>query len=183
MNEINLWLQVRNGDMQSLQTLIDKYSNYVATIITRVSTNQLSSQDVEELTADVFIKIWNKRDNLELENGSPKAYMARISRNITIDYLRKNNILTVEMEEHLEVSSQTPEDVILQQELQDSLVTVVKTLQQPEQEIFIRRYFYMEKIKDIATKLQLKENTVHTKLSRTKKKLQEICILHGLRKD
>ncbi len=178
MDEFGLWLQMKNGRLEALETLMDRYTSYVATIIYQVAGTQINAHDIEELTADVFIKIWNAREKIVLENGNPKAYMAKISRNVTINHLKKGKIFAVELEESVE--NFTPETDFLEQEMQTEIAKIVKTLPSQEQEIFIRRYFYFEKIKDISLKMKLNENTIHTKLRRSKKKLEKIFVERGI---
>ena len=51
----------------------------------------------------------------------------------------------------------------------------------PEREIFIRHYFYCQRVSDISGALDIPENTVKTKLRRGREKLRqalegEICV-------
>ena len=46
------------GNQQALEWFIDRYSNYVGTIIKSILQGSMSQADVEEVTADVFVTLW-----------------------------------------------------------------------------------------------------------------------------
>ena len=68
----------------------------------------------------------------------------------------------------------------MQEEDNKLVLAALNTLPEPDREIFIRRYFYMEKIIDIAEVLHLNVQTVGTKLFRGKKKLERALKERGV---
>ena len=55
----------------------------------------------------------------------------------------------------------------------------VSELPEPDREIFIRRYFYCERVKAIALRLGLSPKAVENKLFRGKQKLKALLIEQG----
>ncbi|OON98237.1 MAG: hypothetical protein ATN35_05685 [Epulopiscium sp. Nele67-Bin004] len=178
MDNVALVEGIKNSDVSCYEALVSKYTRYVVAIIKKVANNQLSRQDIEELTADVFIKIWTIRDRDNIMPDRLNAYIAKMTRNMTLNKLRIKSIQVIEDEQE-GVNEHTPEDDILMQEVNSQVFSAVIKLKQPEKEIFIRRYFYMESIASIAKYLNIPENTVHTKLSRGKKKLKKLLMQEG----
>ncbi len=178
MNDIEIIKGLVNNDMNCYEYLIDKYTCYVVAIIKKIANTQLSNQDIEELTSDVFIKIWQMRTQNKLMPDKLKAYIAKITRNMVLNRLRQRSIELIENEEDV-IDMNTPEKEIIEMEVNNQILGAINKLPYPDKDIFLMRYFYMEKIVDIADKLQVPTNTVHTKLSRGKKKLETLLSQEG----
>ncbi|OOB80528.1 MAG: hypothetical protein BEN19_04465 [Epulopiscium sp. Nuni2H_MBin003] len=176
MDDKSILLNMAKGDVASYEVLIDKYTRYVVAIIKRIAINNLSNQDIEEITADVFIKLWENREKLIAD--SLKKYMAIIARNLTLNRLRKVNKLC-ELDEEESIDLDTPEKELIQKEMQTILLNAILSFSEIDKEIFIRRFFYMQKITDIAECIGIPENTVHTKIARGKKKLEKLLLQRG----
>lgn len=166
---------IQHGDIKSYELIIDQYSAYIAKVVKTVGGESLMSQDIEEICADIFIKLWTDSHKIKI-TCSLKSYLAKMARNRTIDVLRKKNrecsIPLEEDELNGVVLESTIENTLLRKEQYKLLEAMIYKLKEPDREIFIRRYFYMEQIKSIANRLGLNPSTVMTKLSRTKKKLE-----------
>lgn len=48
---------LKNDEVSALETIIEDFSGYVSTVIRNFSRGRLSYEDIEELAADVFIKL------------------------------------------------------------------------------------------------------------------------------
>ena len=75
------WIRrLKQDDETALCEIIGKYTGYVYTILRNFSHGTLPQEDLEELTADVFLRLWNNRNRLR--DGSELApYLAAIARN------------------------------------------------------------------------------------------------------
>ena len=67
--------------------------------------------------------------------------------------------------------SETPEDSVLAKDLGAAVNQFLKTLDAKERGIFLRRYFFTERTKEIAKHYGLRESNVLMILSRVRKKL------------
>ena len=45
-------------DPQCFETLVDRYSRYIAAVVAKVAGGRFNSYDVEEITGDVLVKLW-----------------------------------------------------------------------------------------------------------------------------
>ena len=171
---------LKNGNQKSLEKLMDKYYNYVFTIIYNIVRESATIEDVEEIAADVFVKLWNNRNKLDPKYKSIKPYLASISRNTTINYLKTMGDIELPLEEDfLILDIDGVEEKILDKELSKMLNQCIKELEEPDREIIIRYYFFYEKVKDIAVKLDMNESTVKTKLFRSREKLKNMLVKGG----
>ena len=56
------WIRrLKQDDETALCEIIRKYTGYVYTILRNFSHGTLPQEDLEELTADVFLLLWNSR--------------------------------------------------------------------------------------------------------------------------
>lgn len=163
---------LRVDDLKCYEALMDTYSRYVAAVVIRVAGDRLTNEDVEELCADVFIKLWRERRSLVIEGAKLKSYIGAMARNRTLNKLRDRFIEVLPLDED-GIDYETPEGCLIASEGKVVLNEVINTLPEPDREIFIRRYFYMEKMNEIAQRLGINAQTVGTKLFRGKKKLEK----------
>lgn len=160
---------------------MDKYYNYVFTIIYNIGRESMTIEDIEEIAADVFVALWENKDKINIGYKSIKPYLASMARNIAINRLRSIKSIELPLEEDciiLDING--VEGEILNKELSDILNSCVQNLGEPDREIIIRYYFFYEKIKDIALELHMKESTVKTKLFRSREKLKTILMNGGI---
>lgn len=166
---------------REFEKIIDGYTAYVVTVISKVAKERLSREDIEELASDVFVKLWERRNELNTQEGKEKAYIGASARNHTLNLLKRRGLLsTIPLEEDVISDNATPEKVLLEEEEATTIRQVIESLPEPDDEIFIRRYFYFEKIIDIARALNMKEQTVTTKLHRGKQKLAKLFKERGI---
>ncbi len=64
------------------------------------------------------------------------------------------------------------ETLYIAEELQSSINKFVRGLSEKDGNVFIRRYFYADSIKDISNRYYISENNVRVMLSRTRNKLK-----------
>lgn len=166
---------------REFEKIIDRYTAYVVTVISKVAKERLNREDIEELASDVFAKLWERKNELNIQEGKEKAYIGASARNHTLNLLKKRGLLsTIPLEEDVISDNATPEKVLLEEEKTTTIRQVIEGLPEPDDEIFIRRYFYFEKIIDIARALNMKEQTVTTKLHRGKQKLAKLFKERGI---
>lgn len=77
--------QIQNDDESALVALYDQYVNAVFSVAYQVLGNKL---DAEEVTQDVFMRIWNKSELYDSRRGKFISWLLTMTRRIAIDYLR-----------------------------------------------------------------------------------------------
>lgn len=89
MDEGKILKRLKAGDEQALGWFIDRYTAYVSTIVHSVIGAAMDKADVEEVTADVFLALWQGRE--KLEPGKCKAYLSALARNTALNKLRQRH--------------------------------------------------------------------------------------------
>jgi len=145
-----------------------------------------SPQDAEEAVADTWLAAWES-----IPPNKPKylrLYLGSITRNRALSIWRKNNAAgrgsgetAVALEELGECVSggQTPEETLSTKQLGQSISAFLKREPAMRRKVFLRRYYYMESVPDIAHRYGLKETNVRMMLSRTRQKLRQFLQKEG----
>ena len=87
MNDAKALALLKSGDQEALAWFIDKYSAYVGTIVNNILAGSMSHEDVEEVTADVFVTLWRSSESLIPLNL--KGYLSRVARSLSMQRLRE----------------------------------------------------------------------------------------------
>jgi RNA polymerase sigma-70 factor (ECF subfamily) len=77
---------VQSGDERAMASLYDRYSKLVYSVALRVLRDPSSSEDVLQ---EVFMQIWRNPDSFTAARGSLGGWLAIVSRNRSIDSLRR----------------------------------------------------------------------------------------------
>jgi len=151
-----------------MKRLMDDYSGLVYYIVNGKLNGR--QQDVEECVSDVFVEFYNKIDEMDLDKGSIKAYLATMAARRGIDYFRKqagrDNEDIDEFAELRGDEGDNPENSILETERRQKILQAVKDLGEPDSTIIFRRYFLGQQVKEIAEDLDMKGNSVTKRISR-----------------
>ena len=77
---------VQRGDEQAMASLFDRYSKVVYSVSLRVLRDPASAEDVLQ---EIFMQIWRSPDGFIATRGSLGGWLAVVSRNRSIDALRR----------------------------------------------------------------------------------------------
>ncbi len=172
INEEKLLCALKRRKRKALESAIEIYMPYVSAVIFRVGGGALSKEDIEEAAADVFVALWKNADRISAEKGSLRSYIGGAARNTAYSFLRRRKDCA-EYPPELEAEDNAQKSV-LDGERSELLWQAVRSLGEPECEIFIRYYRYGERIREISAAMGLNSSTVKTKLARGRKKLKTI---------
>lgn len=152
-----------------------KYHAYCEKIMKQILKDR---QDREECWNETLLRVWNAIPPQKPENF--KMYLAACARNLAFSYYRRLTaqkrgggeveLALEELSECVQIS-ETPEDSVLARDLGAAVNQFLKTLDAKERGIFLRRYFFTERTKEIAKRYGLRESNVLMILSRVRKKL------------
>lgn len=169
--------QLKQQNRRGLERVMKRYTAYVGTILRNVTRGQTTQEDLEELTADVFLALWHHAPEMRTEHLT--GYLASIARSKGYNWLRKNRPETMPIDDVV-ISDDT--DVSAQAE-QAELAGIVQEMlaQLPEQdrELLLRFYFYRQSVREIAGEMHMKESTVKTRMYRSRKKLRQLFTERG----
>ena len=171
MTDAKALMQLQSGDQQVLEWFIDRYGNYVGTIVNSILQDCMSREDVEEVTADVFVTFWKSAENLLPLNL--KGYLSRVARSLALRKLReKTQELPLE-EDVLFIEEDSLIEKLDQEERDRRVREAVLSMIQPDREIFLRHYYYCQSIAIIAEKMKMNPSTIKTRLRRGREKLRQ----------
>ena len=181
MNDDKLIKLIKKYPSKGLSAAIEQYGPLVKTIVTRIIGYE-NQQDVEECISDVFVELWKSNNNFNNEKGTIKNYIISIARFKAINILNRKIIKyeTIPLEEDdLELDLDLTNEV--SRTINKNIIKeTLDKLPQPDKDIFIRRYYLFESVKEIAISLNLTPKTVETKLYREKIKLKDALIKNGI---
>ena len=153
-----------------------KYGSYCFKIANSLLNNK---EDTEECLNDTWLKAWES-----IPPTRPtyfNLFLAKIVRNFAINKYRskhthkrgKGEIALVldELEECITGEADV-ETLYIAEELQNTINKFVRGLSEKDGNVFIRRYFYADPIKDISKRYHISENNVRVMLSRTRNRLK-----------
>ena len=78
------------NDKLEIEKIMQDYTNYIYTIIRNYSAN-LSKEDMEEITLDTFLTLWNNQTRLNI-NNKMSSYVGGITKNLIKKKYRKIKI-------------------------------------------------------------------------------------------
>ena len=154
-----------------------KYGAYCRTIANNILQN---NEDAEECVNDTWLKAWNSIPPHRPENL--RLFLAKITRNLSFNRYNENTakkrggkeitLVLDELAECIEDRSDV-EQIIMAKELKECIKSFVTTLHERDRNVFVRRYFFVDTVKEIAGRYGLSESNVMVILSRTRKLLKE----------
>ena len=148
--------------------------------LTRLSENIIGSrEDAQECVNDTYFKAWDT-----IPPTKPVyffAYLAKICRHFAFDRLDWNNAAkrkaeVVALTQEMEACIPAPDDMdsrIDDMMLREILNGFLGGLPEEKRNLFIRRYWYLDSIADIAERFALSESKVKTTLFRCRRQLRE----------
>lgn len=171
MTEAKALSQLQAGDQQALEWFIDKYGPYVGAVVNSVLQGRMSREDVEEVSADVFVTFWKSAQKLIPLNL--KGYLSRVARSLALRKLRERSQELPLEEDVLSVEEDALIEKLDQQERDRLVREAVLSLPQPDQELFLRHYYYGQSVPVISESMQMNPSTVKTRLRRGREKLRQ----------
>lgn len=163
-----------------------KYGRYCRYIANNVLH---SDEDTEECVNDTYVRAWNSMPPERPQKLPP--YLGKITRNVALDRLDYNNAkkrspeVQYALEELAEClcdeKGQRPEEDIADSlVIKDVIDKFLKSLPLQTRVIFVRRYWYMSPVAEIAADLKLSCQNVKVILHRTRNKLRKLLEKEGI---
>lgn len=168
----------------AIEETAKKYGNYCRKIAFSILRNE---EDTLECINDTYLKVWES-----IPEERPHyfiAYIAKIAKNISINRYNKkmskkrgSGEITLVYEELANgISSKSEIDSLVElQHITEVINVFLGQLDTIERIIFVRRYWYVDSIKDIAKRYHYSEGLVKTKLHRLRKQLKKQLLKEGV---
>ena len=161
-----------------------KYGRYCHQIAFNILGN---TEDSEECVNDAYMRVWGSIPPNEPQSLS--AFLAKITRNLALDKLRRRSSdkrgggeIPLVLDELIECVSGGNEIDKLQdsEEIGKAINTFLEGLNPVERGVFMRRYWFAEPIDRIAEKYQISTSKTTTMLFRLRGKLKKHFMKEGI---
>ncbi len=167
------------------ESAIDRTREKFGAYLRSIAWNILRSwEDTEECENDTYLSAWEHIPPAEPDPLRP--YLGKTARNHALtrcEYYaadKRNREMTVAMEELSALS--LPDDAYEQlalQELGEAIDRFLRTVSRTARVIFLRRYWYLESIEEVAARLECSQAKVKSSLFRTRTALREYLRKEG----
>ena len=171
-------------DEGAIAAVREKYGR----MMERMARNMVGdSGAAEEIVSDALLAAWNSIPPHEPEKLGP--YMARLTRNTSLRRYRDdstakrgggNAVVSLSELEECIPGDNSAEDAAEERELSRVIDSFLSSLGKTERMIFVRRYWYSDKIADIAAHMGCGESKVKMTLLRTRQKLRKRLEKEGI---
>jgi RNA polymerase sigma-70 factor (ECF subfamily) len=147
-----------------------------------------SSHDAEDLTQDVFLKLYGNLSSFDLTRGSFQTWITTLTRNLLVDHFRRSRQQRVTdsmdagwneaeeqaMAERLSDPHPSPHDRAAQKELEKMVQEALTRISPELREAVILRDLQDLDYKEIAQVLHIPEGTVKSRISRGRAELARL---------
>lgn len=160
-------------DAQQFQLQILCYSDKLYRMARSILKDENRSQDAYQ---DLMMRLWEKRKQLKaVENR--QAFLLTSMRNLCVDLLRKQQP-NGELPANAEYNSPDPHQLTEQTDTVNAISRMIDLLPEMQRTIIRMKDVEEMEITEIAEIMSMSENAVTVNLSRARKKLREMILIH-----
>jgi RNA polymerase sigma-70 factor (ECF subfamily) len=145
------------------QQQLDSVFNYVR--------YRLGPDEAEDVTADIFTRVWSRRHQYNVRTGAPATWLWAIARNVVTDQLRRRQWAQIGLSEEL-AGSDDPSAEVARKEEWRRLQMAMDRLPAVDQEIIALRFGAGHTNRSIAGMIGLSEANVAQRLRRGLRKMR-----------
>ena len=171
-------------DENAIRQTQRKFGKQIINISKNITGNALTAEEVEN---DTYLRAW---ENIPPTDPASYlfAFLARIARNLSISICRERSALrrkAVLVELSDEMAECLPTDCNIEEEAEADMVLelinkFLFTKTEDKRNIFMRRYWFLDPVKDIAKRFGLSESNVKTTLYRLRNELRDFLNEQGI---
>jgi RNA polymerase sigma-70 factor (ECF subfamily) len=174
------------GDAAAWEEIVQRFNRRIFNICYRFTG---SPDDAEDLTQEVFIKVYRTLSSYDVEKGAFQTWVTTMTRNLLVDHFRKSKLdrATDSLEEtttaegdSLSLSDQiqddgpTPDQRLLTRETQEFVQRALQKLSPELREAVILRDLQDMDYREIALALKVPEGTVKSRINRGRTELARL---------
>ncbi|MBK7227763.1 MAG: sigma-70 family RNA polymerase sigma factor [Ignavibacteriales bacterium] len=170
LNDIEIIQRITNRDSKALETLYDRYSPVLYTLVKRIVTE---NNVAEEILTEVFVLIWQKSAKFDINGGNLYAWLINLTRNKALDFKRRETLqVTQEYNDEYEDNSILPvlsvhipsNSLTKTLNSREKIYTAFNNLTEAQQYVLSLAYFDGLTESEIAKKLNIPLLTVKSKI-------------------
>jgi len=174
------------GDAAAWEELVQRYHRRIYNICYRFAG---SADDAQDLTQEVFIKMYRTLNTYDMERGAFMTWVTTMARNLLVDHFRKTkqdrvtdslDVAPSEREDAMPLSEQlpdtaaTPDARAQSQQVGQTVHRALQKLSPDLREAVILRDLQDMDYKEIATVLKVPEGTVKSRINRGRAELARL---------
>ena len=172
INDVQIWQNLLNGQADALELIYQQYADLLSAYGFRLTKNK---EIVNDAIQDVFINLWQKRNQLPIVN-SIKAYLLKSLRNRILRIL-ESRTLNGHGEQPNEATQDSIEQRLVLEELAaerlNQLHLTIQKLPSRQKEVIHLRYFQNLNTEEIAEVLNINYQSVSNLLHKGIKTLRQ----------
>ncbi|HDX9631187.1 TPA: sigma-70 family RNA polymerase sigma factor [Bacillus cereus] len=170
-------LTIEAFEIEDKEDLIDEIMNKYGQEVLQLVYSYVNNKEVaEDVTQDIFVKCYKSLHTYK-GNSNLKTWLWRIAINQCKDYIKSwyNKKVIVTEDEFTYVGSQkeSAEQTVIQNTEDRELASAVMNLPIKYREVIYLFYYEELSIKEIAIVIEVKENTIKTRLKKAKELLKK----------
>jgi len=174
------------GDAAAWEELVQRYHRRIYNICYRFAG---SADDAQDLTQEVFIKMYRTLSTYDMERGAFMTWVTTMARNLLVDHFRKTkqdrvtdslDVAPSEREDAMPLSEQLPDTAAApdaraqSQQVGETVHRALQKLSPDLREAVILRDLQDMDYKEIATVLKVPEGTVKSRINRGRAELARL---------
>jgi RNA polymerase sigma-70 factor (ECF subfamily) len=166
----HLLLCIQNGEESAFDEL---YGRYWRPLYVAASRRLENGQQAEDIVQEIFIRLWSRRHDLNIDNMA--AYLHTAVRYRVLSYVTRHKTTAAFYEpfETMLGGSDTPEECLMAKELLELVYAYAETLSDRKKQIFMLHVKGSRSTKEIAETLGITQKSVQNQLG---------AAMHGLRR-
>ncbi|MCH8170236.1 MAG: sigma-70 family RNA polymerase sigma factor [Bacteroidetes bacterium] len=186
LTDSKLMQRVANYDSKALETLYDRYSPLLYTMIKKIVSDKNLA---EEVLIDVFAIIWRKIELYDSETDNAYSWLVGLTRNKAVDVVRRNNdqIENIHYSDEYEnrfiipkISKEIdPLDLETALSISGNVENALNNLTDAQQYVIYLAYYEGLTQQQISAKLNIPFQTVVSKIKIASKNLRENLLSEG----
>ncbi|GAB6475755.1 MULTISPECIES: sigma-70 family RNA polymerase sigma factor [Bacillus] len=170
-------LMIEAFEIEDKEDLIDEIMNKYGQEVLQLVYSYVNNKEVaEDVTQDIFVKCYKSLHTYK-GNSNLKTWLWRIAINHCKDYLKswynKKVIVTEDDFTYMESQKESVEQIVIQNAEDSRLASAVMSLPIKYREVIYLFYYEELSIKEIATVIEVKGNTIKTRLKKAKELLKK----------
>ena len=178
LTDAELVQRCRTGDQQAWAEIVRQFSRRIYNLAYRFTSSHAAAED---LTQEVFIRVYRSLDQYDAELGDLSNWLMRLARNLIIDDYRKRQRTPTDSgddltdhEYRLRATSDSPQRVLERQERRLQVLAAINKLSPDLRECVILRDIEELTYQEIVDLLKIPEGTVKSRINRGRIELAKV---------
>lgn len=174
------------ANAQDDHPFIELYNDYFPRIYNYVHYRVNDFHDADDITSQIFIKLFSKLKYYRPERASFSAWIFSIARNTVIDYYRhlsRNPSTPLEETGNFMDLRPSPDEAVASDEMRQHLHRALVSLSRREREIIALKFWSDFSNRDIASSMGISESNTGVILYRAMRRLRLILESQGMSSD